>query len=150
MHPCSKWTNVESQKLIKSNDIINNTTCLKLKRFFVARPVRSMIYRKTAVTWRRIFLNERIVQILVDEKCFQMVGEICKADKGVLQETVEWSHDFDRMIGCVLFCCSRQTFKMSTSEVLDDQSKRTKIKWMCLVFCPEVFLLSLVKWSLVD
>ena len=56
-----------------------------------------------------------------------------------MQETVEWSHDFDRMIGCVLFCCSRQTFKMSTSELLDDQSKRTKIKWMCLMFCPEVF-----------
>ena len=41
-----------------------------------------MSYREScAVTWRRIFLNEPIVQILVGEKCFQMVGEICKADK---------------------------------------------------------------------
>ena len=52
------------------------------KHFFVARPVRSMSYREScAVTWHRIFLNEPIVQILVGEKCFQMDGEIYKADK---------------------------------------------------------------------
>ena len=84
-------------------------------------------------------MKERIVQILVGKKCLQKVGEICKADKGVLQETVEWSHDFDRMIGRVLFCCSWKTFKMSTSELLYDQSKHTKIIWICFVFCPEAF-----------
>ena len=63
--------------------------------------------------------------------------------KGVLQETVEWSHDFDRMIGRVLFRCSWQTFKMTTSELFCTISQSApKLYGYVLRFAVRLFIIT--------